>query len=434
MKKKTAVTTGLAVLLGVGVLAGGASYAYLKDSTKNVVNNFATNNVNVTLTETTEGYSIIPGTTQDKDPVVTVDSTIPAYVFATVKDDTQGLVSYNIADGWTQVPGFPNVYYRVYNPSTDTTTSWPVLLNSQVSYSSDITNEDVAGKENLNLTFQGYAIQEEGFNTPEAAWLALQGINSDNSTTVTNSDELNAALNNANTSNQTILVQPGDYTLNGSYIRANNLTVIGTGDGVNINVGSSTAPGNSQSAIYNQGVGNVFRNLNITNGTDASCTLIKTSGSTANNNPTLSLYDCTITNNAAKTAIDFFNATGSLNNCTVNQPTKQMYPAITATQSTVTVQNSTVNTGAYTTAQYGFNFGSGDSYDMNKPGSLYLVNVNGKGGSTPVVSITSARKAAPGTDQADKVYWDGNLITNGVDGFSVTYTSLAGSVYTKSLS
>ncbi|MCC8073333.1 MAG: CalY family protein [Clostridiales bacterium] len=98
--KKSKLTSAIAVALAAVMLIGGASYAYLEDSDGDIVNNFSTNKVEVDIDETTgEDYDIVPGTSQDKDPSVTIDNTVDSYLYVVVTDNTQGLVEYEIADG-----------------------------------------------------------------------------------------------------------------------------------------------------------------------------------------------------------------------------------------------------------------------------------------------------------------------------------------------
>ena len=99
------------------MVLGGGTYAYLQGTTDDVVNNFNTNKVLVDLSETTgSDYNIIPGTEQSKDPTITVNNTVPSYVYAIVTDNTDGLVDYTIAEGWTELEGWnvgaTKVYYR----------------------------------------------------------------------------------------------------------------------------------------------------------------------------------------------------------------------------------------------------------------------------------------------------------------------------------
>ena len=121
--KKKVVITGLAVVLAAAMALGGGTYAYLQGTTEDVVNNFNTNKVLVELNETTgNDYNIIPGTTQEKDPKVTVDNTVDSYVYVEITDATEGLVSYAIADGWTKLDGYDNIYYREVAANAETKT------------------------------------------------------------------------------------------------------------------------------------------------------------------------------------------------------------------------------------------------------------------------------------------------------------------------
>ena len=51
--KKSIIVTGAAVMLAAAMALGGGTYAYLQGTTKDVVNNFNTNKVLVTLEEKT---------------------------------------------------------------------------------------------------------------------------------------------------------------------------------------------------------------------------------------------------------------------------------------------------------------------------------------------------------------------------------------------
>ena len=73
--KKKMTTTALAVALAVLLLIGGGTFAYLQSTSKDVKNNFSANQVTVNLNETTgSDYNIVPGTSQKKDPKVTVNN------------------------------------------------------------------------------------------------------------------------------------------------------------------------------------------------------------------------------------------------------------------------------------------------------------------------------------------------------------------------
>ena len=173
--KKKMTTTALAVALAVLLLIGGGTFAYLQSTTGDVKNNFNANQVTVSLEETTgNNYNIIPGTEQSKDPKVTVNNTVDAYVYVEVTDTTQGLVEYSIADGWTSLDGFEGVYYREVAKSTDPQV-FNVLKDDKVSYSTALENSNMLDadgnlKDGIELTFKAHAIQKAGFDDALAAY------------------------------------------------------------------------------------------------------------------------------------------------------------------------------------------------------------------------------------------------------------------------
>ena len=196
-KKSKILTAVVATALAASLLIGGGTFAYLQDETDDVVNNFETNQVLVDLDETTgSDYEIIPGTSQEKDPTVTVNTTIPAYVYVTVTDETDGLVGYEIADGWQQLldgEGNPveNVYYREVEGS-DAEQQFPVLEGNRVTYDASLVNEDMWDengnlKVDVKLTFSASAIQKEPFNDPYDAYVQEQNL-------IMNEDELTQAI------------------------------------------------------------------------------------------------------------------------------------------------------------------------------------------------------------------------------------------------
>lgn len=185
-KSKKAFLAAVSVAL-IGVMGAAGTFAYLQDSTEDVVNTFETNEVKVTLEETTANqYNIIPGTSESKDPKVTVDNTVDSYVFVKVTDASDGIIQYDIAEGWTRLDGYDNVYYREVAANADVK-DFSVLAGDKVSYAASLTNKDMEDadgnlKENVKLTFTAYAIQkvkgtaEDGTDTafgPEEAWLQI---------------------------------------------------------------------------------------------------------------------------------------------------------------------------------------------------------------------------------------------------------------------
>lgn len=181
-KKGKTLTTAIAVILAVLIAIGGSTFAYLQAETDDVVNEFAANQVTVDLKESTDGkYNIIPGTSEFKDPTVTVNTTVPAYVYVEVTDNTENLVTYAIADGWTQLEGYPNVYYRELDSAADNE-KFEVLKNNTVSYDDAIVNSDMliqnddgtySLKDGITLSFKALAIQKEGFSDEVEAYKYL---------------------------------------------------------------------------------------------------------------------------------------------------------------------------------------------------------------------------------------------------------------------
>lgn len=174
MKKLRMITTVTAVALAAVLLIGGGTFAYLQGESENVVNNFKTNQVNVSISETGDRqYNIVPGTSEDKDPKVTVNNTVDAYVFVEVTDTTEGLVDYEIAEGWKLLTGYENIYYRIVNGDAEQKDFY-ILKNNRVTYDAGLKNSDMLKdgqlKENIELSFRAYAVQKEGFDTAENAW------------------------------------------------------------------------------------------------------------------------------------------------------------------------------------------------------------------------------------------------------------------------
>ena len=172
MKKKSlALVLALAMIV---VCVVGGTLAWLIDKTDPVTNTFTTSDVDITLTETTTNYQMIPGYTIAKDPKVTVlaDSE-KCYLFVKVaeSDNFDTFMTYEMAAGWTQGDGTnipSNVYYRVVD-TADMGTAYSVLANDKVTVKDTVTKADMDGlKANVatqpTLTFTAYACQYNNSN------------------------------------------------------------------------------------------------------------------------------------------------------------------------------------------------------------------------------------------------------------------------------
>lgn len=183
MKKKTFVIA-LCLALVVAFAAGGA-IAWLTDKTASVTNTFTVGNIDITLTETTTDFKMIPGNTIAKDPKVTVKAGSEACWLFVKIDESANLgdyISYTVdigATAWSKGDGTSiptNVYYR----SVDATTAaagiiYSVLAGDEVTVKNTVTKEQMdaitaAPATAPTLTFTAYAVQAAGFSSAEEAW------------------------------------------------------------------------------------------------------------------------------------------------------------------------------------------------------------------------------------------------------------------------
>ena len=195
--KKKIMIAAIAGSMAAALIIGGGSFAFLKSNSETITNNFKTNKVEVDIDET-DGenkqyqYNIIPGTEESKNPVAYITTTVPAYLFVTITDETDDLVTYEVItgeNGWTKLDGKDNVYYRTVE-AKEGQQNFDILKNNKVSYDSGIENKDMAGKDDIKLSFDVFGIQQAGFADAAAAYAQAP-------TKVSNQEELNAALANA---------------------------------------------------------------------------------------------------------------------------------------------------------------------------------------------------------------------------------------------
>lgn len=175
------------LMLVVMVASIGGTVAWLTAKTDSVVNTFTYGDINITLAESTgNNYKIIPGVDITKDPKVTVIAgSEDCWLFVKIEEanwptfteaDGTKKVSYAVKigeGGWTQGDGTKipaNVYYRAVGATT-ADTHFEVLDGNKVTVRNTLTKEDIKGiTAKPTLTFTAYAIQQEGFDTAEAAW------------------------------------------------------------------------------------------------------------------------------------------------------------------------------------------------------------------------------------------------------------------------
>lgn len=199
-RSKVFLTLACAVMLVAASVMG--TQAYLTDQ-DTVTNTFVVGKVDITLKEspiqygqsgditygnpaegTNNQYRLIPGKTYRKDPTVAVvegSETCWLFVKMTTTENTDTYITYDSQLkenlGWTQGDGkkIPNtVWYRMVNAS-DTTRSWKLLGNDQITIDADAVDMDsMTTAAAAKLEYTAYAIQYEGFEGNAAtAWATV---------------------------------------------------------------------------------------------------------------------------------------------------------------------------------------------------------------------------------------------------------------------
>lgn len=207
--------TAVAALLLVAMTVAG-TIAYLTDVTDSVTNSFTSADIHIDLTETmntdtnndkvndTWTMQMIPGTSKAKDPTVHVDDDLTSvniyvYVKVEVADAIKDVLTYSVDGNWKALgDAYPNIYYREWTDGSGDV-SWPVLTDSTVSVSKDLTADDVYAAEG-NIVITAYAIQQEGFADAATAWttgkLAAMTTANDGNLDVTDNGKEHAADHN----------------------------------------------------------------------------------------------------------------------------------------------------------------------------------------------------------------------------------------------
>lgn len=176
MKKK--VLSIVAVVLVLCCAIGG-TLAWLTDKTDPVVNTFTVGDINIELTESENlNLKMVPGNTITKDPKVTVQANSEAcWLFVKVEKSANfdSFMTYDMADGWTELPSVTGVYYREV-AATTAATDFSVLKGDSVSVKDTVTKADLnALTQNTfpTLTFTAYAVQKDNVADAATAWSKL---------------------------------------------------------------------------------------------------------------------------------------------------------------------------------------------------------------------------------------------------------------------
>ena len=179
----------------------GGTLAWLVTETKPVVNTFTYGDINITLHETdtnkdgdndpnTNTYPMIPGHTITKDPKVTFKANSEdAWLFVKLEksQNFDDFMTYEIADGWTELDTVDGVYYREVSKA-DTDAMFTVLKgdaenpDGKVTVKGEVTKEMLNALDNNNnyptLTVTAYAVQRDSnIATAADAWAKTQPAN-----------------------------------------------------------------------------------------------------------------------------------------------------------------------------------------------------------------------------------------------------------------
>ena len=208
MKKK--LMTVLALVLVIAMSVAG-TYAYLT-SKDTVVNTFTVGNVQIKLDEAkanpdgslvanadrvkANSYKLLPGHTYNKDPMVTVlKGSESSYVKMTVTFtkaaeldaifDPDGATLTSIFNGYdstnwiykgnTENASANTRTYEFWYKETVEALNGDVALDAlfdSITVPGGINNDQLKTIEGMTITVNAYAIQADGFDTPEVAWAA----------------------------------------------------------------------------------------------------------------------------------------------------------------------------------------------------------------------------------------------------------------------
>lgn len=178
MKTKKILALALAAVLLVAVSVAG-TVAYLTAVSPEVTNTFTESDISVDLKETVptnQTAQVIPGVDIPKDPKVTVTSNIDCYVFVRITEDLTASLTWDIADGWNELDGVDNVYWRKYDfTNAPATNSWYVLKDNEIVVSGDLSNTEMASikANNPTMKFESWAVQFDAMEDEAAAWATL---------------------------------------------------------------------------------------------------------------------------------------------------------------------------------------------------------------------------------------------------------------------
>lgn len=172
MRRK--VWLSVAAIALVLCCAIGGTLAWLTAKTAPVTNTFTVGDIEIDLTETTSDYKMVPGNQIAKDPKVTVKANSEAcWLFVKVEKSANfgSFMTFEIADGWTELSTGSGVYYREVEAKT-IDQDFVVLKDSQVKVLDNVTKNMLTASDftQPTLTFTAYAVQKDNVDSASDAW------------------------------------------------------------------------------------------------------------------------------------------------------------------------------------------------------------------------------------------------------------------------
>ena len=182
--KKTVIAIVLTIAACLCVF--GTTFAWLMDSTGEVVNTFTVGDVDIELTESENlDLKLVPGKTITKDPKVTVVAESEhCWVFVKIEkaNNVDNFIEYTIDSGWTALAENDGVYYREVSAADAAAgKEYAIIANNQVEVKEDVTKAQLDAvaaavatdaTKAPSLTFTAYAVQYDAEDIKDAttAW------------------------------------------------------------------------------------------------------------------------------------------------------------------------------------------------------------------------------------------------------------------------
>lgn len=177
-RKILILTLSLTLLV---LAAVGGTLTWLQAKTDPITNTFVAGDIKLELKENTGNeYKMVPGVAISKDPRVIVKAgSEECYVFVKLEKsgDFDAFLTYTVADGWTLLDGYTNIYYRTA-PSSNTDQEFYIIAGNVVTTKSEATKEQfnaLTAETQPKLTVTAYAVQQEAMGSALDAWKATFG-------------------------------------------------------------------------------------------------------------------------------------------------------------------------------------------------------------------------------------------------------------------